>query len=475
MKYRVVITDEVKQDDEDLYIIVGGAEFCDVIPKKYIVYQFEQTNVTYNNVKDIWFTQKYIHFLKNALDVWDYSMSNVEYLKKNYDITSIRYIPLRYSSSIDRAPKIHNKDIDVLFMGSLSDRRKRILDNLGKKVNLHIGKNNLWREERDKLVSRSKIIIKIQFYDNGILELPRISYLLSNRALVISEKGREKNLSKEMDKYMVTCTYKLLETKILEYLKKPNLNQIRKKFYAKWKETDYSKNFDFIKLYPKEFIKTKSISKKRRKKGKINYYVPKNIESIEFKVSTDGFCSLRLPSIPDDELPNVSIITPTKNRGFIFKLAIYNFYNFIYPPNKLEWVILDNGSERVENLLPNDKRIKYIKLDPNEEYAIGFLRNKCIENSSHEHICYMDDDDYYRPESILARIKSLIKYSSEGVNCVGCAQVGCYYIRNKQSVIGTNNPMFIVSQNVDAEDVAVLRGQSGGYTGTVLTKTLSLN
>ena len=41
-------------------------------------------------------------------------------------------------------------------------------------------------------------------------------------------------------------------------------------------------------------------------------------------------------------------------------------------------------------------------------------------------------------------------------------------VGNTGMPLGTNNPMFIVSQNVDAEDVAVLRGQSGAYTGTVL-------
>ena len=33
------ITDNVIKDDNNLYIIVGGAEFCDLIPKKYIIYQ----------------------------------------------------------------------------------------------------------------------------------------------------------------------------------------------------------------------------------------------------------------------------------------------------------------------------------------------------------------------------------------------------------------------------------------------------
>ena len=76
------------------------------------------------------------------------------------------------------------------------------------------------------------------------------------------------------------------------------------------------------------------------------------------------------------------------------------------------------------------------------------MRNKCIENSTKNIICYMDDDDVYRPESILARVKSLIKYKSDGVECVGCTQVGCFNIVNGQSVIGTNSPMFLSEASI---------------------------
>ena len=182
---------------------------------------------------------------------------------------------------------------------------------------------------------------------------------------------------------------------------------------------------------------------KSRKKGKINYYIPKNIESIEFKVSPEGFCSLSLPPIPDSELPSVSIITPTKNRGFIFKLAIYNFYNFIYPPNKLEWVILDNGNERVESLLPNDKRIKYIKLDVEKRLPMGEKRNVCVQNASHNLILHMDDDDYYPPESLIARVKCYMKYRGKNIQCLGCNKTFSYDISTgKSALVGTGNKYF---------------------------------
>ena len=74
--YVVSITDKI-MDDDHIYILVGVAEFCDIIPNKYIVYQFEQTGVYFRDTKDIWFTEKYINLLKNALYIWDYSRENM--------------------------------------------------------------------------------------------------------------------------------------------------------------------------------------------------------------------------------------------------------------------------------------------------------------------------------------------------------------------------------------------------------------
>ena len=56
----------------------------------------------------------------------------------------------------------------------------------------------------------------------------------------------------------------------------------------------------------------------------------------------------------------------TFNRRNMFPIAIRNFYEFKYPPEKLQWVIVEDSTngETVKDLLPpNDKRIKYIYLD----------------------------------------------------------------------------------------------------------------
>ena len=43
---------------------------------------------------------------------------------------------------------------------------------------------------------------------------------------------------------------------------------------------------------------------------------------------------LKLPNIPDEELPYISIVTPTYRRRKLFSMAIRNFQNFIYPKEK---------------------------------------------------------------------------------------------------------------------------------------------
>jgi hypothetical protein len=53
----------------------------------------------------------------------------------------------------------------------------------------------------------------------------------------------------------------------------------------------------------------------------------------------------------------------------------------------------------------------------------------------------MDDDDYYPPESILARIKILLKYRNEGIECVGSTLIGTYNIINNSSSMSTDGPI----------------------------------
>jgi len=170
----------------------------------------------------------------------------------------------------------------------------------------------------------------------------------------------------------------------------------------------------------------------------------------ESGVDEEGNYVLKLPEIKDEDLPKVSIITPTYNRRKLFDMALRNFENFNYPKNKLEWIIVDDSlendeiDESVRDMLPRDKRIKYVRLNSNIEdgpMTIAMKRNIGVSNSSNPYIVHMDDDDYYPPESIIARIKILMKYEEDGIECVGSTLIGTYNIIHNTSSMSSDGPI----------------------------------
>jgi hypothetical protein len=158
----------------------------------------------------------------------------------------------------------------------------------------------------------------------------------------------------------------------------------------------------------------------------------------------NGQYSLKLPPISDEDLPMVSIVTPTFERRDLFAIAIWNFEGFYYPKEKLEWVIIDDSIDEmkmIEDLLPKDSRIKYYHYDVKSPMTIANKRNLGVEKASHSIIVHMDDDDFYPGESVLARVKCLIKYQPEGIQCIGCSKIGIYDIIHNASSFSTDGDM----------------------------------
>ena len=133
-----------------------------------------------------------------------------------------------------------------------------------------------------------------------------------------------------------------------------------------------------------------------------------------------------------DKLPTVSIVTLVYNRKRFFKLSKLNFMSIDYPKDKLEWIIIDDSmeSEKVKDLVPKDKNIHY--LEYHHHLAIGNKRNLAIEKCNHEYVCFMDDDDYYPPESVRKRINSILYFKKP---CVTCTTIGCFQINKYISMI----------------------------------------
>ena len=123
--------------------------------------------------------------------------------------------------------------------------------------------------------------------------------------------------------------------------------------------------------------------------------------------------------------PFVSVITPTYNRRRFIPHLIACYKSQKYPKERMEWIILDDGSDPVEDLfkdtgLPN---LHYIYMS--EKLTIGAKRNILNKKSCGDIIVAMDDDDYYPPERVSAAINAF----KQNPTCelAGASEVYMYY------------------------------------------------
>jgi glycosyltransferase involved in cell wall biosynthesis len=135
--------------------------------------------------------------------------------------------------------------------------------------------------------------------------------------------------------------------------------------------------------------------------------------------------------------PTVSICTPTFNRRPFIPVMIKCFEHQTYPKNKIEWIIIDDGTDKIEELVTHIPQVKYFKYD--EKMTLGKKRNLLNEKATGDIIVYMDDDDYYPPERISHAVDMLIK--NPKALCAGSSEMFIYFKHiNKTIKFGPYGP-----------------------------------
>lgn len=124
-------------------------------------------------------------------------------------------------------------------------------------------------------------------------------------------------------------------------------------------------------------------------------------------------------------LPFVSICTPTFNRRPFFPYIIKCFENQTYPKDRMEWIIIDDGTDKIEDIITshNVSQIKYFRYE--NKMTLGKKRNLCHEKCSGDIIIYMDDDDYYPPERVIHAVETLQK--NPKALCAGSSEMLLYF------------------------------------------------
>jgi hypothetical protein len=134
--------------------------------------------------------------------------------------------------------------------------------------------------------------------------------------------------------------------------------------------------------------------------------------------------------IPEADLPDVSIITITKDRRVFMPLAKYSYLIQSYPEDKLEWVIVDDGEDSIEDTLIGIPNVKYVRCS---NMTIGQKRNLGVESAMYDTLVMLDDDDVYPNNSILHRVAFMNMSPSK--ECAFCTTLPCYDICKYSSFV----------------------------------------
>ena len=136
------------------------------------------------------------------------------------------------------------------------------------------------------------------------------------------------------------------------------------------------------------------------------------------------------PIVTDEEIqkrnekyPFVSVCTPTFNRRPFIQGMLQCFNNQTYPKDRMEWIIIDDGTDKIEDLVVDHPNVKYFKYDV--KMTLGRKRNLMHEKSIGDILVYMDDDDYYPPERIIHAVEKL-QQNKEAL-CAGSSHLYIFF------------------------------------------------
>ena len=198
----VVIVEAVNPDDDDDTSVLYIISFCQRVvrmPKRYIVYQLEQMHTdTYRD------NAEYKEKLKGAIRCWEYNSSN----RAHYSTPAPVWMPVPIASM----PSIFTcavpdglSTIDVLFYGSVNDRRYSILKSLhhtlqpmGMVVKLVQGH---YGESLYPFIRRARVVLNIGFYEDTLLATYRLNEALVHKRVVLSEMSTNETDANMMQEY----------------------------------------------------------------------------------------------------------------------------------------------------------------------------------------------------------------------------------------------------------------------------------
>jgi hypothetical protein len=134
-------------------------------------------------------SENYIKLIRSS-PVIDYDERNLAAygcLKGSVPIVSFEYAPYL---ATEQNPSLQNRPIDLLFFGSVNERRKTIFKRIeASGYSVSVFDHPLYGEERDQYIRQAKAVFNCHFYETSRFEQARAFHTLSLGTPVISERA----------------------------------------------------------------------------------------------------------------------------------------------------------------------------------------------------------------------------------------------------------------------------------------------
>jgi len=101
-----------------------------------------------------------------------------------------------------------------------------------------------------------------------------------------------------------------------------------------------------------------------------------------------------------------------------------------YPQYLLEWIIVDDGTDPIKDLVSHIPNVKYFYYE--NKMTLGKKRNLMHEKANGDIIVYMDDDDYYPKERISHAVGELMRHPE--ALCAGSSEIFIYFKHISQMI-----------------------------------------
>ena len=150
-------------------------------PKGSIIFNLEQSG------SDAFDDVNYCKLLQYS-KVWDYDQANIATLENFYGINAT-YCGIGYHDTLVDVPAKATPSIDVLFYGSLNERRVEVLKEIAKRGPHTVCLLDTYGIKKLEAISDAKVVVNMHYHEAGRFEIVRCSHLLANGVCVVSESG----------------------------------------------------------------------------------------------------------------------------------------------------------------------------------------------------------------------------------------------------------------------------------------------